>query len=306
MSGPEIFGVDLFGNTAQQPARGPVSEKFLFPPFSVLDTKQGEWQERRRAWLKIGLKSEVGRAGDLTFNTKDSLKGAENFHDTSVFDPVLCELVYRWFCPAKGQVVDPFAGGSVRGIMAGSLGLNYWGCDLRREQVDANYEQVNTIKPAGCVSYAQGDSCITLDRAPQADFIFSCPPYGDLEVYSDDPRDLSNMNWNDFLFSYRTIIVKALGRLKPNRFAAFVVGDFRDPKGNYRNFTGETVGMFLETENVKLYNEAIILNAIGTAGMRVTKQFAASRKFAKIHQNLLVFCKGDWKKAAEACKAVDA
>ena len=32
---------------------------------------------------------------------------------TSIFDPVLCEIAYRWFCPAGGTVLDPFAGGSV-------------------------------------------------------------------------------------------------------------------------------------------------------------------------------------------------
>ena len=37
---------------------------------------------------------------------------------TSIFDPVLCEIAYRWFCPPGGLVLDPFAGGSVRGIIA--------------------------------------------------------------------------------------------------------------------------------------------------------------------------------------------
>lgn len=36
----------------------------------------------------------------------------------------------------------------------------------------------------------------------------------------------------------------------------------------------------------------------GSASMRVTKQFESGRKMAKTHQNVLVFCKGDWKKAA--------
>ena len=30
---------------------------------------------------------------------------------TSIFDPVLCEIAYRWFCPQGGTVLDPFAGG---------------------------------------------------------------------------------------------------------------------------------------------------------------------------------------------------
>ena len=31
-----------------------------------------------------------------------------------------------------------------------------------------------------------------------ADFIFSCPPYADLEVYSDDPKDISTLGYEDF------------------------------------------------------------------------------------------------------------
>jgi hypothetical protein len=39
--------------------------------------------------------------------------------------------------------------------------------------------------------------------------------------------------------------------------------------------------------------------------MRVTKQFTASRKFAKTHQNLLVFVKGDPRRAAAAAGIVE-
>ena len=64
---------------------------------------------------------------------------------TSIFDPVLCELVYRWFCPPGGLVLDPFAGGSVRGIVAGVLGRRYVGVDLSAAQLDANRAQWPTI-----------------------------------------------------------------------------------------------------------------------------------------------------------------
>src|SRR5262249_25656604 len=63
----------------------------------------------------------------------------------SIFDPVLCELVYRWFCPLGGTVLDPFAGGSVRGIVASKLGRPYVGVDLRPEQIAANREQAARI-----------------------------------------------------------------------------------------------------------------------------------------------------------------
>ena len=39
--------------------------------------------------------------------------GGASARGTSVFCPVLCELMLRWFCPAGGSVLDPFAGGSV-------------------------------------------------------------------------------------------------------------------------------------------------------------------------------------------------
>jgi len=144
-----------------------------------------------------------------------------------------------------------------------------------------------------------GDSLEMLSAAPQADFIFSCPPYGSLEKYTDDPRDLSNMEYHTFIPIYKRIIMRACARLRPNRFACFVVGDFRDSKGNYRNFVSGTISAFLE-QGLALYNEAILVTAVGSLPIRVTKQFVAGRKLGKTHQNILVFVKGDGKKAAAA------
>jgi hypothetical protein len=62
---------------------------------------------------------------------------------TSIFDPVLCEIAYRWFCPPGGTVLDPFAGGSVRGIVTARLGRPYVGIELRAEQVAANQAQAD-------------------------------------------------------------------------------------------------------------------------------------------------------------------
>jgi len=38
-----------------------LAQRFGVPPFSVLDAQQGYWQERKRAWLALGIKSELGR-----------------------------------------------------------------------------------------------------------------------------------------------------------------------------------------------------------------------------------------------------
>jgi hypothetical protein len=46
-------------------ARATLGEKFLVPPFSILDSRQGYWQDRKRAWKGLGIQSEVGRGENL-------------------------------------------------------------------------------------------------------------------------------------------------------------------------------------------------------------------------------------------------
>jgi len=136
-----------------------------------------------------------------------------------------------------------------------------------------------------------------------ADFVFSCPPYFDLEIYSELPQDLCNMSWSHFGEAYLDIIEKACRRLKNNRFACFVVGDIRDERGAYRNFPGLTIACFLRAGLV-LYNEVILITSVGSLPLRASMAFEATRKLGKTHQNVLVFLKGDAEKAATACKRV--
>ena len=223
---------------------------------------------------------------------------------TSIFDPVLCELAYTWFTAPGGHILDPFAGGSVRGIVAAYLGRRYTGIDLRPEQIEANEQQAAAIVPGRSPRWIVGNS---LDAIPAEDFdfIFTCPPYYDLEVYSDDPEDLSNKDtYEGFLVDYRAIIAQAVARLRDDRFACVVVGDVRDKKGMYRNFVADTIAAFRDT-GMGLYNEAILVTAVGSLSIRVGKQFTSGRKLGKTHQNVLVFVKGDPRKATAWCGPVE-
>lgn len=393
-----LYGTDLFGHPIERLRNGELSRAFLVPPFSVLNTREGYWQERKRAWISLGIKSELGRGQDLTYGDTPQItepglnyyrnrkKPRPNAYDSqeslsaimrqkgrqdaspggspmpacdysrqergdgrgrpmggvspqgggqrraatgayrsfrepnsvpggapmpldrlagssgvSIFDPVLTELAYRWFCPPSGQVVDAFAGGSVRAIVAHLLGYRYWGSELREEQVAANYEQVDILGDLPVPSWLCGDALELLPLAPEADFLFTCPPYGDLERYSDDPRDLSTMEYHAFLAAYKRVIMRACQRLKPHRFAAIVVGDFRDRRGFYRGFVGDTIAAFRE-QGLELYNELIVLTAIGSLPVRTGKQFRASRKVGRAHQTMLVFIKGNPRTATALCE----
>ena len=339
----------LLGNEEEgeepEKGKGNLSDRFLVPPFSVLNAREGWWQDRKRAWLGLGIKSEVGRGSDkptkkgetggvlmkswtshpqfysqkvlkekelgreLTtaeFIEKHFIPPTDNSYSsgTSIFDPVVCELAYSWFAPPGGIVLDPFAGGSVRGIVASKLGRQYIGHELRQEQVAANQQQGSEIcgEDAAPPAWICGDSR-NIDQTcadVKADFVFSCPPYADLEVYSDDPKDLSTLGYEQFREAYFEIIKKACALLKPDRFACFVVGEVRDKKGNYYDFVGDTIKAF-RAAGLEYYNEAILVTAVGSLPIRAGKQFSASRKLGKTHQNVLVFVKGDGKRAAKAC-----
>lgn len=384
----EILGGAPSGDQAAadqgKSGNGSLTDRFMVVPFSVLNAREGWWQDRKRAWIGIGIQSELGRganalgfsetilangkkpartfgqdlmrgehevgtttnggvlmpshtSGDPSFYAKKRAREAEIGRDltteeflaehyeasdaptasgTSIFDPVLCEIAYRWFCPQGGTVLDPFAGGSVRGVVAAMLGREYHGVDLRPEQIEANKIQWadiasrkrtvldgngNMIEP----NWTAGDSGVVLpDLDVSADLIFSCPPYGDLEVYSDQPGDISNMSDEAFLQCYRDIIAKSVQKLKPDRFACFVVGDYRDERGMYRDFVSRTIGAFRDA-GMHLYNEIILVTSAGSLPIRAGKQFSSTRKVGKTHQNILVFVKGDPRKATEACGLVE-
>ena len=224
----------------------------------------------------------------------EELEGLD-FDDYDFFDPVLAEIMYKWFCVDGGAIYDCFAGGSVRGIVADKLGYKYTGIDIRQGQVDANYENASDL---GLTPVWYCDDSKNADKYIQdnsVDMIFSCPPYADLEVYSDNPNDISNMDYDDFCKAYKEIIDVACRKLKDNRFAAFVVGDVRDKKGAYRDFVEYTKKCFLDN-GLKTYNELILVEQIGTGALRAKKQFGSLRKVIKTHQNVLVFYKGDIKK----------
>lgn len=112
------------------------------------------------------------------------------------------------------------------------------------------------------------------------------------------------MPFEEFLVAYRAIIAGAIARLRNDRFAVWVIGDVRDEHGCYVNLPGRTVDAF-ETAGARLYNEAILVTAVGSLPIRAGKQFAVSRKLGRTHQSVLVFVKGDPRHATEACGAVE-
>ncbi len=264
----------------------------MIKPFSILDSRTKEWQDRKRWWINTyGIKSELGR--EATISKSRFWDTEEN--TVSIFDATLTEKMYEWFCIKGGKVLDPFAGGSVRGIIASEMGLNYTGIDLSFEQIKANKAQSN--KPDWII----GDSDKVLEYLgdEEYDFVFTCPPYHDLEIYSDDVNDLSNMEYNKFLEKYKSIIKQTYTKLKPNRFFTIVVSEIRELTktgsykiGSYKGFVSDTIKI-CEEAGYKFYNDMIMINSQHSASRVGDTYFERNRKVPSVHQNVLTFVKGN-------------
>ena len=271
----------------------------MITPFSVLDTRTKEWKQRKDHWITTyGIQSELGRE-----DTQSKSQFWESTSNVSIFDPVLCELMYDWFVPKGGKILDPFAGGSVRGIVAEEMGYKYIGIDLSRKQILANQKQSN--KPF----WIHGDADKELFHLNNDyDFVFTCPPYYDLEVYSDDMNDLSTLSERNFDIKFDKIIYKSTLQLKQNRFFGIVVSEVRNPSttgnysiGNYRKLVSKTIEM-CESHGLKFYNDMVLFNSQHQASRVGKTYFDRNRKIPSVHQNILIFVKGNPDIATEEIK----
>lgn len=305
----------LFEQKKQAIPSNLLKDKYGWPPFSVINTISHDWQRRKDEWEVLFKDSTIGRdvrRYNATPTNTFSARGADAKQAESVseFDPYLAELMYRWFSREGDTILDPFAGGCVRGIVASVLGRHYEGIDINLDQVVANRKQFYALQDrytnlAGTADYFSSDADNSLDYMDHANMIFTCPPYYNLEQYTTDPNDLSRQpTYTAFLNKYSSILYKATQRLRNNSFFVIVVSEVREePRGIEKsNFVGlvpDTIHILRDKCSLHYYNEIIVMNNIGSLPIRAPKYFDQSRKIGRMHQNVLVFYKGDLTKIEE-------
>ena len=315
-------------NSASEGSKdGSLNKRFVVPPFSILDTRKGYWQDRKKLWRDII--GDMGESRNDTLITSPEIKYKDLYLKTrkhreelgisfkeyldkyvsddvkeheaskvlsagvSLLDPVMAEIVCKWFGTQGCKTFDCFAGDSVFGYVSAHLGYEFTGIELRHEQAALNNSRVEGMS----ARYINDDGQnVAQHIAPESqDLLFSCPPYFDLEVYSDLPNDASNQGtYKDFIGILRNAFTAALGCLKDDRFAVIVVGDVRNKKtGCYYDFCGDIKRIFRDN-GAELYNEIIIVETGASTALRAGR-YMESRKVAKMHQNILVFYKGNTK-----------
>lgn len=322
---------------SSKPENGSLVDRFVIPPFSILDTRRGYWQARKKTWRE--LIGDMGESRNDMLTTSPEIKFKDIYQKTrqhreslglsfkeyldkyvsdevkekkaskvllagvSLLDPVMAELVCRWFGLENCKSFDCFAGDSVFGYVSAHLGNEFTGIEIREEQARLNNKRVEGMS----ARYINDDGQNVAQHiaAGSQDLLFSCPPYYDLEVYSDLEKDASNQEtYEDFLAILTNAFKSALACLKEDRFAVIVVGDVRDKKtGFYYNFEDDMKRIFKEN-GAALYNELILIETCASTAMRAAR-YMESRKVAKLHQNILVFYKGNPKNIKQTFKKIE-
>lgn len=290
-----LAGSDSFSGSVME-AKTSLLDRFLVPPFSILDTRQGYWQDRKRQWnILIGDTGET-REDVLGFESiagkGTKYSGHEKTKTVSILDAVLAELVNLWFNVPGGKNLDCFAGDTVFGFVSGYTGHEFTGIELRPEQAAYNQERADMFSLPCKYINDDGQNVLKHVQKKSVDLLFSCPPYYDLEVYSSLPNDASNQEtYEQFLEIITKAFTDSFACLKENRFAVVVCSDIRDKNGVYRRFPDDIKSRFVAA-GACLYNELIIVNPAGTAPIRASNAMK-NRKVVKVHQNVLIFYNGN-------------
>jgi len=286
------ISLDLFGNPVLD-AKRTMSDFFGVAPFSILNTVDKDWQNRKMRWNRL-IKDEGQARKNVLGGGKSEKDVMNNMLGSSILDAVLAELMLKWFTEDGFKTFDPFAGDTVFGFISGWMKRPFEGIELRPEQVEFNQLQCNR-ENLDCKYIC--DTSENMDKYIEnesKDFIFSCPPYADLEVYSDLKEDLSTMNHEDFFKIYKKVLQNTYSKLKNDRFAVIVTSEVRNNKGEYIRLVPNTINIMVEAGYI-YYNELILVNSVGTLPMRTGRHMNAGRKVGRRHQNVLVFYKGDLK-----------
>lgn len=275
---------------------GKLVAEFGATPFSVFDARKANWINLRRSIAESIGNTSVTRETCLYSGEGNAESTKKIFAKTrdraSVPDGVLLDILISWFSMPGHLILNPFAGDASYGVIAARKGRRFKGLEIRPDQAEVN----NTIMvEKGFEPCWQVADAFAIDPEAErdtVDFVLTSPPYFNLEKYNGPDGDLSMMTWHNFRHHYTQIIQKLSMVLKPNRFAAFVVGEARMPNSALAGLVPLTVTA-LQAAGLLFWNEFVIVQPCGSAPMRAARPMRLNRKSTRTHQSVIVAYKGD-------------
>jgi len=200
-----------------------VKEKYGFVPTSVLnlDSVPRKWR-----FVDDLLKIDLTRRSD-----NDIVLSGLKY---SKFSYGVSDFVISYWTEKNDLILDPFMGWGIRGAVAILEDRRYIGYDISETMFhkasDFLYSIPDLLNERKTPLLYKADGCL-LEKisSDSIDFIFTCPPYYDREIYPDnDEAQLSTLdNYDLFLESMLEHFENSYRVLKNGKFAAYVFGDWR-------------------------------------------------------------------------------
>ena len=261
-----------------------IKEKYGFVPTSVMNFKAIP-----EKWQSIDELLDI----DLTRRSKTTVVLPELKY--SKFSYGLSEFVLDYWTQENDIVYDPFMGWGIRGAVSILMNRKYIGVDISKSMYERAGKFLNDImwkiNPDTAYYLHHADStrpqpCL---KNNNIDFIFSCPPYYNLEVYPDnDDNQLSRQDsYDDFLMLIGDCLIECYKLLKHGKYAAFVVADWRD-KG-YKLFHSHFIEL-AHNAGFELW-DVIVLQLNSPFAFWKCGANERAKYTAKSHEYLLVFKK---------------
>ena len=279
--------IDLFG---QEHKRLSMQDRIGFLPISIW---KPDWTVTNELKKIVG---DSGGSRQLDKNSKifrqggryGSKKESDVVNQSSIFNPHLAQMILSAYCPLNAKIYDAFGGGGTRGFIASAMGHDYTGIEIRENEVERILGQQNELNQQFNIICADSRT-YEIDESVY-DFSYSCPPYYDLEVYSDLAGDMSNATtYDDFLNMLRESLRVTYKGLKVGSLCIWVVGNFRDKEKNLTHFSGDVIRLGKEV-GFDLHDELIFWGASGSAVLR-SGNFVANRRSVRVHEQIIIFKK---------------
>ena len=219
-------------------------------------------------------------------NIKEWVKVGGGQRALSKFNSENCKNIINYFTCKGDTILDPFAG-RTRAIISNHLDRKYIGFELTEKYFPA----VNTddMKVFNMDSAEMGEVLWLPDRAlGEMDMVFTCPPYWNMEKYSDDEKDLSTFKtYDDFLEGCNRRLEIASSYLKDDGFLIVVLMDFRQ-KGVFYPWHTDTINFFHKNTDFKLY-DTMIWEMSPRKRHPLYPQALVNRRMLNTHEYCLVF-----------------
>ncbi len=264
---PQQGGKDWWGSTTT-----------IWNVDEIIKRRVRDWRRLTGETGHTGARNEVFRADhDSAYTSTHSVFPA----------PLMEMIIVRYGGPVGSHILDAFAGGPPRGLVSCIMGHKYTGFEIRQGQIDENEKLLKSLELTGA-RYINGDGRF-LEIDEQFDCAITCPPYYDLEVYSEQPNDLSTMeSYSSFNAAMWLCAQAHRERIKPGGFVCIIVGLFRDKKtGELIDFPADTVENFRDA-GFTYWQHIILSKNFASAAVRASNAWKG-RKLVPRHENLLIF-----------------